>query len=62
PSLSPTLFGYLPVTERNASQRRKGDPMSGSHSGKPDTAESDGHKPNKPIPPADPKRPETPKR
>lgn len=35
--------------------------MSGSHAGKPDTAESDGHKPDKPIPPADPKRPEPPK-
>lgn len=30
----------------------------GKHSGKKDPAESDGHKPGKPIPPADPKRPE----
>lgn len=36
--------------------------MSGGHSGRPDPAESDGHKPDKPIPPPDPKRPETPKR
>lgn len=36
--------------------------MSGSHGGKPDTSESDGHKPDKPIPPRDPKRPETRKR
>lgn len=36
--------------------------MSGGHGGKPDTAESDGRKPDRPIPPADPKRPEAPKR
>ena len=30
----------------------------GKHGGKPDPSESDGHKPDKPIPPPDPKRPE----
>lgn len=34
----------------------------GKHGGKPDPAESDGHKPDKPVPPPDPKRPEPPKR
>ncbi|GLV74556.1 hypothetical protein Shyhy02_25570 [Streptomyces hygroscopicus subsp. hygroscopicus] len=34
----------------------------GKHGGKPDPAESDGHKPDKPIPPPDPRRPETPPR
>lgn len=34
----------------------------GKHGGKPDPAESDGHKPDKPIPPPDPRRPEPPKR
>ncbi len=30
----------------------------GKHGGKPDTAESDGHKPDKPIPPAAPPPPQ----
>ncbi|GAB2784130.1 hypothetical protein GCM10027091_17030 [Streptomyces daliensis] len=30
----------------------------GKHSGKQDPAEKDGHKPERPIPPPDPKRPE----
>lgn len=34
----------------------------GEHSGKPDVAEGDGHKPGEPIPPPDPKNPEKPKR
>ncbi len=29
----------------------------GKHSGKPDVAEGDGHKPDKPIPPAQPTPP-----
>jgi hypothetical protein len=39
---------------------KKGDPV-GKHGGKPDPAESDG-RPDQPIPPPDPKRPESPKR
>lgn len=30
----------------------------GKHSGKPDPAESDGHKPNKPIPPPEKPKPQ----
>lgn len=29
----------------------------GKHGGKPDNAESDGHKPDRPIPPPPPKKP-----